>query len=47
MPAQPTLDPPSGPPGRNPVLCSSALTRLVWAAAALISLWTTVLWALY
>jgi hypothetical protein len=30
----------------NPVLCASAASRLIWAGAALVMLWTTVLWAL-
>ncbi|WP_273702817.1 hypothetical protein [Candidatus Accumulibacter vicinus] len=30
----------------DPALCSSAAVRLLWAIAALLLLWTTVLWAL-
>jgi hypothetical protein len=30
----------------NPVLCASAASRVIWAAGALVVLWTTVLWAL-
>ncbi len=30
----------------DPVLCASAAARLIWAAAALVLLWATVLWAL-
>jgi hypothetical protein len=30
----------------NPVLCASGASRLLWAAGALVILWTTVLWAL-
>jgi hypothetical protein len=30
----------------NPVLCASAASRVIWAAGALVALWTTVLWAL-
>ncbi|MEF8713256.1 MAG: hypothetical protein V5B39_06745 [Accumulibacter sp.] len=30
----------------DPVLCSSTAIRLLWAFAALLLLWTTVLWAL-
>jgi cell division septal protein FtsQ len=33
-------------PQANPVLCASAAARLIWAAGALVLLWTTVLWAL-
>jgi cell division septal protein FtsQ len=32
---------------RNPVLCASALARLLWAFGALLLLWTTVFWALH
>ena len=31
----------------NPVLCASAVARLLWAVAGLLLLWTTVLWALH
>jgi hypothetical protein len=31
---------------RNSILCASAAARLIWAVAALVLLWTTVLWAL-
>ncbi|HRE69009.1 MAG: hypothetical protein JNM54_01650 [Candidatus Accumulibacter sp.] len=31
----------------NPVLCASALARLLWAAGALLLLWMTVFWALH
>ncbi|WP_291993098.1 hypothetical protein [Candidatus Accumulibacter sp. ACC003] len=30
----------------NPVLCVSAASRLFWALAALLILWTSVLWAI-
>ncbi|KFB72182.1 MAG: hypothetical protein AW09_002640 [Candidatus Accumulibacter phosphatis] len=33
-------------PKLDPVLCSSAATRLLWAIAALLLLWMTVFWAL-
>jgi hypothetical protein len=45
----PSITPPPVTPrvvSRNPVLCASALARLIWAGAALALLWTTVLWAL-
>ncbi|MBL8394079.1 MAG: hypothetical protein JNK99_04895 [Candidatus Accumulibacter sp.] len=31
---------------RNPVLCTSAASRLLWAAGTLFVLWGTVFWAL-
>jgi hypothetical protein len=37
----------AGAKTRNPVLCASALTRLIWAFGALLLLWTTVFWALH
>ncbi|MEF8703608.1 MAG: hypothetical protein V5B32_10205 [Candidatus Accumulibacter sp. UW26] len=37
---------PARPSKPNPVLCASAASRLVWAAGALVMLWTAVLWAL-
>ncbi|MBK9027408.1 MAG: hypothetical protein IPN98_05955 [Propionivibrio sp.] len=30
----------------NPVICAGALSRLIWAAGALLVLWLTVYWAL-
>ena len=33
-------------PASSPVLCTSAVTRLASAAAALLLLWSVILWAL-